>query len=129
EPQPDGAGTIFPFFVSREPDHEEEGSWGAAGTMQAHDSAEPGDPQSSVLCPPASSPRRTARAGYVELPYTLPQDSTLFLLLRQKSIDIWIRKLEWIVRHGGMALLNVHPDYVDFGNSRNGRHCLPAALY
>lgn len=53
------------------------------------------------------------RSGYVELPYTLPQDSTLFLLLREPDADIWRRKTEWIVRHGGMVLLNVHPDYID----------------
>src|SRR5690242_143124 len=42
EPQPDGVGTIFPFWV------------------QGHGSR-----------------------GYVELPYTLPQDSTLFLLFQE----------------------------------------------
>ena len=59
------------------------------------------------------------RAGYVELPYTLPQDSSIFLLLREKSGEIWERKLEWIVQHGGMALMNIHPDYIDFTD--NGR--------
>ena len=52
--------------------------------------------------------------GYVELPYTLPQDSTLFVLLKEKTIDIWKHKLDWIVEKGGMALLNVHPDYMNF---------------
>jgi glycosyltransferase involved in cell wall biosynthesis len=52
--------------------------------------------------------------GYVELPYTLPQDSTLFLVLDEKSPDIWKTKLDWLVKHGGMALLNVHPDYIGF---------------
>ena len=52
--------------------------------------------------------------GYVELPYTLPQDSTLFLLFREKAIDVWTKKLEWVAAHGGMALVNVHPDYVNF---------------
>src|SRR5207249_3157660 len=32
---------------------------------------------------------RHDRSGYVELPYTLPQDSTLFLLLQEPSIAIW----------------------------------------
>jgi peptidoglycan/xylan/chitin deacetylase (PgdA/CDA1 family) len=54
--------------------------------------------------------------GYVELPYTLAQDSTLFLLLKEKTTEIWTRKLEWVAAHGGMALVNVHPDYVDFDN-------------
>jgi glycosyltransferase involved in cell wall biosynthesis len=53
--------------------------------------------------------------GFVELPYTLPQDSTLFLLLREKNIEIWKRKLDWIASHGGMVLVNIHPDYIAFG--------------
>src|SRR6516165_10211674 len=44
--------------------------------------------------------------GYVELPYTLPQDSTLFLLLAETSVDTWVQKLDCIATHGGMALLN-----------------------
>src|SRR6516164_8618023 len=38
--------------------------------------------------------------GYVELPYTLPQDSTLFILLGEKTTNIWQRKLDWIAQHG-----------------------------
>jgi hypothetical protein len=57
--------------------------------------------------------------GYVELPYTLPQDFTLFVLFKEKSIDIWKSKLDWIFEHGGMALLNTHPDYMDFTNKAN----------
>jgi hypothetical protein len=61
-------------------------------------------------------------AGYVELPYTLPQDSTLFLLLAEKHPDVWFQKLDWIARHGGMALIDTHPDYMAFdGNPREGR--------
>jgi glycosyltransferase involved in cell wall biosynthesis len=52
--------------------------------------------------------------SYVELPYTLPQDFTLFVLMREETIDIWKRKLDWIAMRGGMALLNVHPDYMAF---------------
>lgn len=60
--------------------------------------------------------------GYVELPYTLAQDSTLFLILRQKSDAIWRRKLDWIVERRGMALVNVHPDYIAFdGEPFSGR--------
>ena len=62
---------------------------------------------------------RSDGSGYVELPYTLPQDSTLFLVLQEASIDTWKRKLDWIVQHGGMALLNVHPDYMNFEGRRN----------
>jgi hypothetical protein len=52
--------------------------------------------------------------GYVELPYTLPQDSTLFLLLKELTIDVWTKKLDWVAAQGGMALITVHPDYVNF---------------
>ncbi len=57
EPEPDGAGTIFPFWVP-----------GLNGS------------------------------GYVELPYTLVQDFNLFGVLREKNIDIWKRKVDWLAR-------------------------------
>jgi len=66
--------------------------------------------------------------GYVELPYTLPQDSTLFLVLDEKSPEIWTTKLDWLVARGGMALLNVHPDYIGFKNGLNASE-YPAAWY
>jgi hypothetical protein len=37
--------------------------------------------------------------------------------------------VRWIARHGGMALLNVHPDYMHFGDGRQGREEFPAGLY
>lgn len=67
------------------------------------------------------------KQGYVEMPYTLPQDSTLFLVLREKNIRIWKEKLDWIAAHGGMALVNVHPDYMSFDAHR--RNEFPACLY
>ncbi len=66
--------------------------------------------------------------GYIELPYTLPQDSTLFLVLDETSPEIWKNKLEWLVARGGMALLNVHPDYLGFGNDLDAAE-YPAAWY
>ena len=54
------------------------------------------------------------RSGYVELPYTLAQDSTLFLVLREQSINLWKEKLDWLAKKGGLALINVHPDYISF---------------
>jgi len=61
--------------------------------------------------------------GYVEIPYTLSQDSTLFLLLEENSIDIWKRKLDWVAQHGGLALVIVHPDYIGFnGQKRVGEY-------
>lgn len=53
------------------------------------------------------------RKGYIELPYTLAQDFTLFILMNQTDISFWTRKLDWIASHGGMALINVHPDYLN----------------
>jgi len=72
---------------------------------------------------------RTAGLPYIELPYTLPQDSTLFIILGEKSIRIWKEKIDWIAERGGMALLNVHPDYMQFdsGTPRSDRY--PATLY
>lgn len=52
--------------------------------------------------------------AYVELPYTLPQDFTLYILFGEKDIGIWREKLRWIAEHGGMALVNTHPDYMCF---------------
>ena len=77
EPEPDGVGTIFPFWVQAMPS-----------------------------------------GGYVELPYTLVQDFTLFKVLREGNIDIWKRKLDWIAECGGMALINTHPDYMCFGGKQ-----------
>lgn len=62
-------------------------------------------------------PNRDRQKGYVELPYTLPQDFLLFVLMQEKKIDIWKKKLDWIADRGGMALLNTHPDYMNFDKS------------
>lgn len=67
--------------------------------------------------------------GYVELPYTLVQDSTLFVMLQERSNEIWKRKLQWIARHGGMALLIVHPDYISFSGERLARDQYPSKYY
>lgn len=89
EPQPDDVGTIFPFWVPR-----------------ANEPViQPASLLSSALLP------GHGRKGYVEIPYTMPQDSTLFLLLQERGPDIWLNKLDWLVKHGGMVLVNVHPDY------------------
>ena len=53
--------------------------------------------------------------GYVEMPYTLPQDYTTFILMQEKGIDIWKQKIDWVAVKGGMVLLNTHPDYMCFG--------------
>jgi len=53
-------------------------------------------------------------AGFVELPYTLPQDFTLFIIMKEPGIEIWKQKLDWIAENGGMVLMNTHPDYIHF---------------
>jgi hypothetical protein len=88
EPQPDGVGTIFPFWV-----------------------------------------KRNNRGPYVELPYTLAQDFTLFILLGEKTIRLWKNKLDWIAQNNGMALLIVHPDYIIFPGDRPGKEKYPIGLY
>jgi hypothetical protein len=67
--------------------------------------------------------------GYVELPYTLPQDFTLFIILLEKNTQIWKSKLDWIAQHGGMALLITHPDYMNFGNNKITFQEYPAEYY
>jgi peptidoglycan/xylan/chitin deacetylase (PgdA/CDA1 family) len=89
EPQPDGMGTIFPFWVQKD----------------------------------------KGQGGYMELPYTLVQDSTLFLFLQENTIAVWKQKLNWVAEHGGMVLVNVHPDYLQFGHSGASPFEFPAAFY
>jgi hypothetical protein len=67
--------------------------------------------------------------GYVELPYTMPQDFTLFILMRHDNIDIWKKKLDWIVDHGGMVLINTHPDYMNFRNGKTTCEEYPVHYY
>jgi uncharacterized protein len=74
-------------------------------------------------------PGRKREQGFIELPYTLPQDSTLFIYLQEKSIETWKRKLDWIAAHGGMAFLTVHPDYLALNGSAVGRKEYPAVLF
>ncbi len=66
---------------------------------------------------------------YLEMPYTLPQDSTMFIILKEKDISIWKKKLDWIIDNGGMALLNVHPDYINFNDRKSGYEEFPVSHY
>jgi hypothetical protein len=67
--------------------------------------------------------------GYVELPYTLPQDFTLFVLMREQNTAIWRQKLDWIASRGGMALIKTHPDYMEFSKSGAHPDCYPVQRY
>lgn len=113
EPQPEGKHTIFPFWVP--------GPGGGRSEVRGQrteDGSQKSEPTAGV-----------SRSGYVELPYTLPQDSTLFLLLKEKSPEIWLQKLDWIAGHGGMALVNVHPDYLRFEGEPESKRTFPVAHY
>jgi len=68
-------------------------------------------------------------AGYVELPYTLPQDFTLFILMQETDVSIWQQKLDWIASRGGMALLNTHPDYMRFSADKMEEEVYTVNLY
>jgi hypothetical protein len=48
---------------------------------------------------------------FLELPYTMPQDCTLFNVLGKDTNAIWHEKLAFIRKFNGMALMLVHPDY------------------
>lgn len=67
--------------------------------------------------------------GYVELPCTVPQDFTIFILLKEKTIDLWKRKIDWIAEKKGMALMNTHPDYMRKSNCEAGIEEYPMEKY
>jgi len=67
--------------------------------------------------------------SYVELPYTLPQDFTLFVMMRHRDTRIWKEKLDWLASMGGMVLVNTHPDYMSFGDRPLGKEEYPSGLY
>ena len=89
EPQSDGVGTIFPFWVRD----------------------------------------MTTQNEYLELPYTICQDFTLFIIMKENGIDIWKKKLDWIVSRGGMVLINTHPDYMNFNERMQGIEEYPVEYY
>ena len=67
--------------------------------------------------------------SYIELPYTLPQDFTLFIIMMKKNINIWERKLDWVVTKGGMALINTHSDYMSFDGEEPEKETYPVEYY
>lgn len=66
---------------------------------------------------------------YIEFPYTMPQDHNLFIILGEKNISIWIKKLKWIAENGGMALINTHPDYMRFDGAKCALEEYPVSHY
>jgi len=70
-----------------------------------------------------------SRKGFLELPYTLSQDHLLYIILKEKNIDIWKKKLDWIADKGGLALLNTHSDYMNFSRGKLGNEEYPLKYY
>ena len=76
----------------------------------------------------------------VELPYTMPQDHTLFNLLGHRSPEVWLRQLDSIEADHGLAQCVSHPDpgymgdldkrrlYAEFLEAVTGRDHLWRAL-
>jgi peptidoglycan/xylan/chitin deacetylase (PgdA/CDA1 family) len=54
--------------------------------------------------------------GLVELPITVPQDHTVFEILRHSDGRVWLDKVEQVRARGGMALVLTHPDYLPPGS-------------
>ncbi len=48
--------------------------------------------------------------------------------MRERTPEIWKRKLDWIARQGGLALVNIHPDYIDFSEDGNSSSQYPSAI-
>jgi hypothetical protein len=48
----------------------------------------------------------------VELPITMPQDHTLFVILGHRDESLWVDKAAYLRARGGMALVLTHPDYM-----------------
>lgn len=114
EPQPDGVGTIFPFWVQRP-------------ELRAQESALTADLRPLTSREQALTPDHCPlTSGYVELPYTLPQDFTLYCLCGERTVSVWETKLNWVAHRGGMALVNIHPDYINATDAthRNGEYPL-----
>jgi predicted glycosyltransferase/peptidoglycan/xylan/chitin deacetylase (PgdA/CDA1 family) len=92
---------------------------------------DPFEPQSDGINSifPFLASNETKSRTYVELPYTLPQDHGLFVILKEKDIRIWKQKIDWIAENGGMAALNTHPDYMNFDGTSRAREEYPVGYY
>ena len=91
---------------------------------------DPFEPQNDGVCTifPFWVSNASKQNGYVEMPYTLPQDFTLFVIMKEQSNRIWRDKLDWVASKGGMVLLNSHPDYMKFGKE-SGAELYPVEYY
>jgi hypothetical protein len=64
----------------------------------------------------------------VELPVTMPQDHTLFEILRHDDASLWLEKAEFLKQRGGMAQVLTHPDYLVKPRAMNAYRQLLEAL-
>jgi hypothetical protein len=135
EPQPDGVRTIFPFVVHRNSGQPPRTADRRPQTADKKISEDP-TPGCSAFqhsslpaSQPPSLPASLLRSFYIELPYTLPQDHCLYVILKEKDIRIWKQKLDWVAEKGGMALLNTHPDYMNFETGTSSGEAYPVTRY
>jgi len=49
---------------------------------------------------------------FIEIPYTLLQDHSMFYVLKVKDITIWKNKIDWLVKNNGTIVALTHPDYL-----------------
>jgi len=68
--------------------------------------SDPYEPQPGGCC----SPWPFFNGGLVELPYTLPQDHTLFSLLGHRTITLWMEQVQRLERSHGLIQCLSHPD-------------------
>jgi hypothetical protein len=78
---------------------------------------------------PVMVENKNSSKKYVELPYTLPQDFTLFILMEEKNIEVWKKKVDWIAKNNGMVFLNTHPDYMYFRGEKLKKYHYSAEQY
>ncbi len=60
----------------------------------------------------------------VELPLTIPQDYRMIYTLRlddDQILDVWKKKIDFIIKSGGLVLINSHPDNHLSGSERGLR--------
>jgi hypothetical protein len=60
----------------------------------------------------------------VELPITLAQDHTLFMILDHDDASVWLRKAHHVRQRRGMALILTHPDYAHDARVADGYRAL-----
>ena len=81
--------------------------------------SDPYEPQPGGCC----SPWPYMIGDLVELPYTLPQDHTLFTLLGHRTPELWLQQADQLERTNGLIHCLSHPDPGYLGDAR------PFAIY